>query len=423
MKKVYHIPINFIIFRLIIVCEGLAVTKKKQVLVPIIILVIAIAIAVALVSMKKPPEEKPKVDVTPIVAVEEVSVAPVTLHVDSYGVVKPKYETELVAQISGQIVELSGEFVRGGFVKKGQLLARIDPSDYEAALIDAQANLASATASLEQERAEGKVRKQEWERITDASPTELSLRKPQLKQEMARVKAAEASVLRAKRNLERTEVKAPYDAMIESRNIGLGSFVGTGSNLGKLLGTAIAEVRLPIADNQLQYLINQGKKAKVKLVGTFAGKETVWQANISRSEGVVDNKSRMSYLVAEVKDPYFLNGNSDNLNPLRFGAYVNAQVLGQELSSATSVPRYLVTDGRVATLNESSELEFVDVNIARSDGKNVIITGGLVNGDQIITSALDYPINGMKLSLPSEDSETVPAVEEKTDAQIASVKD
>ena len=197
--------------------------------------------------------------------------------------VVPKYETELVAQVNGQIVELSSAFVRGGFVEKGQLLARIDPSDYEAALIDAEANLASSQASLETERAQGKVAESEWRKITDALPTELSLRKPQLAQELAHVKAAEARVLRAKRDLERTEIRAPYDAMIEMRSIGLGSYVGTGSSVGKLLGTAVAEVRLPVADNQLQFLIEEGKAASVTLKGTFAGKEnSVASTNCTR---------------------------------------------------------------------------------------------------------------------------------------------
>ena len=96
---------------------------------------------------------------------------------------KPKYETLLVAQVNGEIVELNDIFVRGGFVKKGQLLARIDPNDYHAALIDAQANMASARAALEKEVAQGKVAEREWKQITDTSPTELSLRKPQLAQE------------------------------------------------------------------------------------------------------------------------------------------------------------------------------------------------------------------------------------------------
>jgi len=400
--------------------EELAVTRKKQIIVPIVILLAGILLFVAFSSMKKPPEEKAKVDNTPIVAVEEITVAPMTLQVDSYGIVKPKYETELVAQVSGQIVELSNTFVRGGFVKKGQLLARIDPNDYEAALIDAQASLASARASLETERAQGKVAEREWKEITNSSPTELSLRKPQLAQELARVKAAQASVLRAERNMERTEIKAPFDAMIEARNIGLGSFVGTGSNIGKLLGTAIAEVRLPVADNQLQFLVNQGENAKVNLNGTYAGTVKVWQANIVRSEGVIDNKSRMSYLVAEIKDPYALT-EDNNETPLRFGSYVNANVLGMEIAQATLLPRYLVVNDKVAILNADSKLHYVAIDIVRQEGANVIVSNGLAAGDQLIVSALDYPIDGMSLSLGTETPENVEP--EISDTQIASTKD
>jgi RND family efflux transporter MFP subunit len=380
------------------------VTRKKQILVPIVILIAGILIFMLFSSMKKPPEEKEEIDNTPIVAVEEISVAPMTLQVESYGIVKPKYETELVAQISGQVVELSDTFVRGGFVKKGQLLARIDPNDYEAALIDAEATMASARASLETERAQGRVAEQEWKRITDTSPTELSLRKPQLAQEIARVKSAQASILRAKRNLERTEVRAPYDAMIESRNVGLGSFVSMGSMVGKLLGTGVAEVRLPVADNQLEFLVAHGKNAKVNLVGTFAGKETIWSAHIARNEGVIDSQSRMSYLVAEIHDPYALTANND-VTPIRYGSYVNAKILGLEIAQATSVPRHLVEKGRVAILDSESKLHYSAIDIVRQDGRNVIISNGLVDGDQLIVSALDYPIDGMKLALLGDKTE------------------
>lgn len=393
-------------------------TRKKQIIVPIVILAAGALLFVAFSSMKKPPEEKAKVDTTPIVAVESLTVAPMNLQVDSYGIVKPKYETELVSQVSGQILELSDTFVRGGFVKKGQLLARIDPNDYEAALIDAQANMASARAALEQERAQGKVAEREWKRITDTSPTELSLRKPQLAQELARVKAAQAAILRAERNLERTEIRAPYDAMIESRNIGLGSFVGVGSTVGKLLGTAVAEVRLPVADNQLQFLQQQGVGAEVALIGKFAGIEMQWTAQIARSEGVIDNKSRMSYLVAEIDDPYVLTDKAQR-NPLRFGSYVNAEIFGIEVGQATSIPRHLVSNNKVALLDSESKLRYVDIEIVRQEGANVIVSSGLSDGDQLIVSALDYPIDGMKLALPSD----VEIDEENAETQLASVKD
>jgi RND family efflux transporter MFP subunit len=401
--------------------EDLTMTRKKQIIVPIAIIATGILLFVGFSAMKKPPEEKAKVDITPIVAVESVSVAPMRLTVDSYGVVKPKYETEIVAQVSGQIVDLSPTFVRGGFVKKGQLLARIDPNDYKAALIEAQANMASSRAALEKEQAQGQVAEREWKRITDTSPTELSLRKPQLAQELARVKSAQASVLRAKRNLERTEIRAPYDAMIDNRSIGLGSFVSTGSMIGKLLGIDVAEIRLPVADNQLQFLLGNGVNSEVKLQGTFAGIDTQWQAKIARSEGVIDSKSRMSYLVAEINDPYLINAQDNTKSPLRFGSYLTAEIIGTQLSQASLIPRYLVNNGRVAILDTDSKLHYADINIVRQEGANVVVSSGLVDGDQLIISALDYPIDGMKLALPGDKPEE--SVGEQSETQIASVKD
>ncbi|WOH37042.1 efflux RND transporter periplasmic adaptor subunit [Thalassotalea fonticola] len=398
-------------------------TRKKQIIVPIVILATGILLFVGFSSMKKPPEEKADVDITPIVAVEAVTVAPMTLQVSSYGIVKPKYETALVAQVSGQIVALSEDFVRGKFVNKGTLLARIDPNDYEAALIEAQANMASARAALETERAQGKVAESEWKRITNTSPTELSLRKPQLAQEIARVKSAQASILRAQRNLERTEIRAPYDAMIDSRTIGLGSFVGVGTNIGKLLGTALAEVRLPVADNQLQYLTNQGNGAVVNLLGAFAGVDVQWSAVVARSEGIVDNNSRMTYLVAEVKDPYALiEGETTQKTALRFGSYVNAEIVGVKIAQASLVPRYLVENGRVAVLDAESKLHYVDIEIARQEGGNVVVSNGLSDGDQLIISALDYPVNGMKLAVSSTSEENEVEQDVETSAvTVASV--
>ncbi|MCP3673399.1 MAG: efflux RND transporter periplasmic adaptor subunit [Gammaproteobacteria bacterium] len=384
-------------------------TNKKQVIAPFIILFLGIGAYVLFSSMKRPPEEKEEFDKTPIVAVETIRIAPMTLQVNSYGVVKPKYETELVAQVSGQIVELSDAFVRGGLVKKGELLARIDPNDYSAALISAQATMASAQASLETEQAHSKVAEREWSRISSRAPSELSLRKPQLAQELARVKAAQAAVLIAERNIERTEIRAPYDAMIEKRNIGLGSFVGVGSQVGKLLGTNIAEVRLPVADNQLKYLRNLGKDATVLLSGSFAGQELEWHATIIRDEGVVDTNSRMSYLVAQITDPYKLEPNKNTeISPLRFGSYVTASILGIELANATTVPRHLIVKNRIAILDSDSKLHYADINIIRQEGADVIINEGFKEGDRLITSALDYPVEGMKLALPDSDSHAEP---------------
>jgi RND family efflux transporter MFP subunit len=374
--------------------EGMHVASKKQIVFPIIALAIGVGGFVSAMAMKKPPEEKVVEVITPFVTVDDVAMLPMRLKVSSQGIVAARYETRVVAQVGGEIVELSSRFVRGGFVKKGELLARIDPSDYQVSLIEAQANHAQALASLELEQAQGHVAKSEWESIESTKPSDLSLRRPQLKQELARVKAAQAAVKRAKRNLERTEVVAPYDALIDSRNIGMGSYVGTGSELGKLLSTSLAEVRLPLAANELQYLENDGVGSVVELSASIAGKIAVWSATITRSEGVIDSKSRMTYLVAEVKNPY-----NENIGrkTLRFGTYVTAKIEGISLPSAMLIPRHLILRDKVAVLSSEDKLHFKKVYIVREQAQDAVITDGIVSGDRIITSALDYPIEGMKL--------------------------
>ena len=372
---------------------------KKQMFYPVVILVVLGGIAGALMNNKKKPEEKQQEQAIPVVTVSNVNLDTINLKVDSQGVVNARYQTRLVAQVSGEIVELSKQFVRGGFVKKGQLLARIDPSDYEAALIEAQANLASASAALEIEQAAGHVAKEEWKNVSSTAPSDLGLRRPQLKQEQARVKAATAAVKRAKRNLERTQIVAPFDALIDSRQAGLGSFVGTGQELGMIYDTSIAEVRLPIPSNQLQYLENLGVDATVDLHGVFAGQVVKWQATIARSEGVVDAQSRMTYLVAEVKSPY---NNPSYEYALRFGTYVTAKVHGISLPNSAVVPQHLIRRGKVAVLDSDNKLRFKTVVIGREQNRDSIVTEGLSEGDRVITSAMDYPVEGMQLTTELE---------------------
>nr|WP_267135529.1 efflux RND transporter periplasmic adaptor subunit [Pseudoalteromonas sp. L21] len=353
--------------------------------------------AFAFASMKQAPVEKPEQDNRPLVSIKPLNFDAITLDVKSHGIVKPKNHTELVAQVSGQVVSLSEQFVQGGFVKQGDILARIDPNDYEAALIEAEAGLAQASSALEIERAQVSVAQAEWDRIKGDSnqviPSKLYLRKPQLAEKLASYRAAQASVKRAKRNLERTYIKAPYDAIIDERLISLGSVVNPGSSFGSLSSTSIAEVRLPVADKDLQYLNNQGIGANVSISAEFAGKQTTWQATIVRSEGVVDQRSRMNYLVAQVATPY------EQKQPLRFGSYINATIEGRALDNAIVVPHHLVKDKKVAVLQDGETLTFKTLNIVREQNGMVIADNGLANGEKLITSALEYPTEGMAVKL------------------------
>ncbi len=374
------------------------VATTKQIILPIAVLAGGIALAFAFMAMKKPPEEKPEQDLRPLVATQSILLDSITLDVKSYGIVKPKDRTELIAQVSGQVISVSDQFVEGAFVKQGDILARIDANDYEADFIEAQAGLAQASSALEIERAQAHVAKAEWERIksdsSEAIASELYLRKPQLAEKLARYRSAQASVKRASRNLERTYIKAPYDAIINERTISLGSVVNPGNSFGALSATSVAEVRLPVADQELQYLKNGGVGSNVTFNAEYAGKQTMWQAKVIRTEGVVDQTSRMSYLVAQLATPY-----GDKTRPLRFGSYINATIEGRPLDNAIIVAHHLVKDNKIVILNDDLTLSFKTLNIIREQNGMIIASQGLKNGEQIVTSALEYPTEGMAVKV------------------------
>lgn len=379
--------------------------KKKQFIFPFVVLLLGVAGYWGMAAMKKPPAEKTPVDNTPLVAVLKNHLIDMNFSVSSYGVVRGKYETELVAQVAGEIVYLSDKFVRGGFVKKGELLAKIDGSDYDAEVTQAKANIASAQAALVLERAQGEVAKELWRDIKSSKPTPLSLRKPQLAQQEASLLSAKASLKRAQKNRQRTLIKSPYDALIESRKIALGSYVSMGTPLGKIVSTAQAEIRLPVADNELRYLANKGVGAEVTVFAELAGVRQQWSGKIIRNEGIIDERNRMNYLVAEIKDPYALSDSVKGKNELRYGTYVSAFITGQAVSDISIIPRHLLIDGKVAIVDKQKQLHFQDVTVERTVGAQLFISAGLKEGDLLITSPLDYPVEGMPVQIKSTQPE------------------
>ena len=374
-------------------------------LLPFIALAICLVIAAIFILNKKPPEKKPDNQTAPLVTLTSVTLASELMTVKSQGVVQAKYQTALSSQVSGNVVSVSDQFVRGGMVKKGDLLAQIDPFDYQVRLQQANASLASARAAFILERAQGQVAEAEWANITNSAPSELGLRKPQQEQALAAVKAAEAGLQQAKKDLERTKIVAPFDALIEERLISPGGVVNSGTQLGRVLSLEVAEIRLPIANAELAYLSQLGKNAEVWLTANRSGELIKRRAKIVRDEGVVDEVNRMVYLVAQLDDPYALTlaqSGIEELQSLPFGAYVSASITGKQLDEVALIPRNLVKDGRVAIYQEG-RLAFADVEVLRNQGRVAVIGKGLANDDQLVTSSLQYPIAGMALQ-PRESS-------------------
>jgi len=226
-----------------------------------------------------------------------------------------------------------------------------------------------------------------------------------------------AGLKQASKNLERTRIVAPFDALVAERSVSLGTFVAVGSPLGRVLDVSRGEVRLPVPGKELTFLKNNGVGAATSLSMQVGDEVLSWNARIVRSEGLIDAESRMVYLVAEVLDPYGLR--TEKTARLPFGAYITAQITGTHLEQVAVLPRQLVDKGRVAIFADD-KLQFREVDILRVEGGEAIVQGELTPGDKIIISSLQYPIEGMPLELLDSpvklESETL-AREEENRAQ------
>ncbi|MCL2913561.1 efflux RND transporter periplasmic adaptor subunit [Shewanella corallii] len=360
------------------------ITILRRVLPPLLIIVVFIGLAMLLMMTREEPEKREEEVKLTVVDARNASQQRVSLNLPSYGVVEPKHKTQLVAEVTGRLLTIAPEFVAGGVVKKGQQLAMIEQSDYEADLAQAQASLAQAQAALEEEIARGEVAKIEFRDFDNGVPPELGLRKPQLKKEQANVKFAQAALDRAKRNLERTVIRAPFDGIVKARSVDLGQYVTLGTNLGELFNTDIAEVRLPLANSDLAYLESvDNPDTEVVLTADLAGRQVTWQGNIVRSEGVIDAGNRMVYLVAEVEDPYLHGNKSLGELPLKFGTFVNATIRGRTVEGIVKLPRHLVRNSEVAMVKGDNTIEMRVVNVVRTDTNHVYIKDSIKDGELV----------------------------------------
>jgi RND family efflux transporter MFP subunit len=368
----------------------------------IIVVVVAVGIA-----RNKRPERIDASDQSVLVDTITAQQRSLNFTVHSQGTVMPRTETTLVSEVSGIIASVSPDFVAGGFFRKGEVLLQIDPSDYQTALKRAEAALASRRAKLADEQARSEQALKDWRNLgRTGEPSDLVLRKPQLQDALANVSAAEADVQKARRDLQRTRITVPYDGLVKEKLADIGQYVTPGTRLGVSFAIDTAEIRLPLSGSDLAYLnlpsateTDEDAYPAVTLMTEEAGHSRSWGARIIRTEGVVDISSRVIYAVAQVIDPYGVLGQSQQ-DELRVGTFVRAAIEGKAAENVVVLPRYVLqNDNTVLVANASNELEVRPVIVARAEPRNVYLTEGVRGGEQVITTTLDAPIPGMKLSI------------------------
>ena len=345
------------------------------------------------------------------VDVTEVVKQNLRIPIQAQGTVTPLQETSVMSEVNGRIIEVSPSFIVGGFVSKDDVLLRIDPRNYETSLLRAEASVKSAQSNLAQETGRAKVAEQEWKKTprgkqrTQASK-DLYLRKPQLDQALAQMLAAQADLNTARDNLERTSIRAPYDALIRTKHSELGQFVAAGTPLADIFSVEYAQIRLPIPQNKLEYLElpelgTMQNGSPVDLYTEVGGQVKHWNAYLHHTEGVFDARSRVLFSVARIEDPYGLQ--YPHAEPLRIGTFVNARIKGKELVDIVRLPRYIIRAGNnVWVIDETGLLRTRSVTLLRTGGDFVYVSAGLNDGELVSLTTLDNSFEGAQVRIESQ---------------------
>jgi RND family efflux transporter MFP subunit len=386
----------------------------KNVMIPVAILGAGV-LGVAVIAAMRPKVEarSPRV-VAPLVRVVEALPRDVQFSVRTQGTVVPRTESDLVPQVSGEVIWVSPNLASGGFFKENEPLVRIDSGDIlvdleaaRAAVARTESEFARAKTELDRQRSLALEGIASQARIDDAE-NEDRVSEAELREEKARL-------ARAERDLTRAVLRAPYKGRVRNKTVDVGQFVSRGAPIAKLYATDYAEVRLPLPDRELFYLEIQldlsgadqrdtdGNTAsiqgpEVRLSAEFAGEPRLWTGRIVRTEGEIDPKSRMLTLVARVEDPYGRSASSDHV-PLAVGLFVEAEILGRKVENVFVLPREaLRTDGdgdRVYVVDAENRLRFRRVEVLRAEGETAVVGSGLAAGELVSVSPMVAAVDGM----------------------------
>ncbi|MFW5730704.1 MAG: efflux RND transporter periplasmic adaptor subunit [Desulfonatronovibrionaceae bacterium] len=378
--------------------------KLLKTLFPIILLALGVWTASFFISQKTPPDRKPQPPRIPSVEVWPAATQSVRPAIQAMGTVVPAKEITLRSRVSGTVQQIHPDFTRGGILSSKETALTIDPSDYRIEAGRQESELTRALADLRLEQGRQDVARQELDMFTLDSRTEfqethLALRRPQLDKARAAVRAARAGLDKARLDLARTDIKTPFNALILSTEINIGSQVSPNDSLATLAGTDHYYINASVPLSSLQFIdFSPENKTEVKVV--FQNGQAVRNGRLLRLTGQVDEQTRMAGIVVQVKDPL---GRKTHEPPLMLDEYVSLTIQGRMIKDVFPLPRKALRDRSKVWVFTEDGLDIRQTSSIWQDKDRVYVRKGLAPGDQVILSHLTLPVPGMKLKLAGQE--------------------
>lgn len=379
----------------------------KRVLMPIAILGGCIAVAFYMLRTPTTVEEVAPEVIPVAVRVQQVEVQSVELTVESQGKVQAAQIANLSAPVAGPVAWISPTMEAGGFVREGEVLLRLETSDFETMK-------ARSEASMQQAQAESQHADREYARMQElaedrlASQSQLQDAQRIAEVSRARLADAQANYNQSELDLQRAEIKAPFDSIIQTRDVELGQYVNRAQSVAVLYGADEVEVRVPLAIRQLGYLdiplglrgeLSDEEAPAVTLTGYYGGEEIHWYGKLVRIEAQIDPNSNTVQTIIRVPQPSTADQRAHGAKiPLPIGLFVEANINGKELEDMIALPRSVIrNNNQVLVVDAENKMYFRDVDIYRLEEDRVLIAGGLQPGELICTSPIQAVVDGMSV--------------------------
>jgi RND family efflux transporter MFP subunit len=376
--------------------KALNVSKKPVVwgihlLVTVVIFLCTFAIIAAMFS-SKPNVKKWGSRPAASVGVETINLeaSNYPVWIESYGSADPLTRTQLVSDVSGRVISVSNNIRAGASFKAGDTLLTIDPRDFGIEVDVAKSSVADAWVKYKQELAQADIAEHDWNvKPGTIEGRELALRKPQVAAALAGYNGAKARLTKAELNLERTEVKAPFDGKVLKQMVDLGQVLNPSQTIAEIYSTDYIEVRLPVKAQDLAHInlpadlinldnITQTNLPNVTFEGELGGKTYTWQGKLVRSEGAFDASTRMLYLVAKLDNPFV---STNQLPALRVGQFLRAKIQGKALNNVYAIPRSAVSQNNMIAVAEKGVLKKYKINPLWTDANSVVIAADSASND------------------------------------------
>jgi multidrug efflux system membrane fusion protein len=307
--------------------------------------------------------------------------ADVPSYAEGLGTVQAYYTDTITARVDGELVKVN--FVEGQTVKKGDLLAQIDPRPYQAALDQAVASRDKDQAQLDNARLD----QQRYETLAPqdlASKQTVDTQRALVHQLEAQVKSDDASIANARTQLDYTNITSPIDGRTGIRLVDPGNIVRAASTTGIVVVTQLQPISVvfTMPEDGLPALSLAMGRGPVKVTALSRDNRTeLDQGTVALIDNQIDQTTGMVRLKGVFPNPH---------NTLWPGQFVNARVLLETRQGALIIPAAALERGPngpfTYVLRADSTVEVRPLKLLDDSGDPVVVDSGLKEGEQVVTS-------------------------------------